>query len=177
MYPEKVERRLRPIFDAIECHQYKVGWDWMGLRDQRGSVFHRVVPHASIPLTLLLLCVQQGIKLAEQAEKKLGYNQMVQVLKSYSLIGSGSRDEGLKVWAAVWSHVRQSPNEVHHSAWISVAPLRSSSRMSFDEDQRALECSPSWSTASRMLTGSYGLIPFIACSMVLKIVIDSQLRP
>lgn len=42
--------------------------------------------------------VQQGIKLAEQAEKKLGYNQMVQVLKSYSLIGSGSRDEGLKVW-------------------------------------------------------------------------------
>lgn len=88
---ESFERKVRPIYDALDSRNWKVGC----LRRRGSSRVLAVLPFA---LHALHRCLPQGaLKLCQQALQKYPENELIKVLKAIGLDRSGKREEANQV--------------------------------------------------------------------------------
>lgn len=171
MYADKVERRLRPVYDAIDCHQYKVlEGAGVGHAPYRRACPPQPepchAPHLSRhpPFPTCTCPAQNAVKMADAAQKKVGSNQVVTVLKAYSLIKLEQAGEACKVrfWDPDWSRAacRLALRRPLSSppGWQPFPPLplwpHSCWMASWRRGPRAPASWACWHTASRTWTGA-----------------------
>ena len=97
---EAYERRLRPVYDALDARSWKARQPGPGAaRRARFAAAARrsaAAPHRRPPLRLSCATLQQAVKLADGVLKKAKKDQLARALKAYGLHRCGKAEEALQ---------------------------------------------------------------------------------